>query len=187
MLTNEVYAGTLLWGSNGKYHQQANLEPVRVEKACPALVDRRTFDQVQRMLRSRAPKVVPPRRVSSPYLLSGVLRCGTCGATMFGHGAKSGRYHYYVCATAHRNGKQLCDAAPVPQALIEARVLDKVRGLILKQKHIEELVRLTNEELQASLDNVQARLGSIDSQVSDVGRRLDRLYDALETGRLDLV
>ena len=56
----------------------------------------------------------------------------------------------------------------------------------MKQTHIEELVRLTNEELQASLDNVQARLGTMDSQAGDVERRLDRLYDALETGRLDL-
>lgn len=105
---------------------------------------------------------------------------------MFGHAAKSGKYHYYVCATSHRNGKQLCNSTPIPRALIEDQVLDRLRNLILKEEHLEELVRLTNQELESSLDGVNARLNALDSQTGDVDRRLGRLYDALETGKLKL-
>ena len=48
ILVDELYTGTLIWGVHGKYHKAAQLEPVRVEGAFPALVDRNTFDQVQR-------------------------------------------------------------------------------------------------------------------------------------------
>lgn len=105
---------------------------------------------------------------------------------MFGHAAKSGAYHYYVCSTVHRNGKQFCDTRPVPRSLIENQVVQKVRELILQEGHLKELVRLTNEELQESLTDVESRLNSMDKRITDVEGRLGRLYDALETGKLDL-
>ena len=186
MLTDEVYTGTLVWGVNGKYHQRAKLEPVRVDGAFPAVVDRKTFAAVQELFRSRAPKVAHPRRASSPYLLSGLLRCGGCGAAMFGHAAKSGRFHYYVCATAYRSGKDACGMKAIPQAQLESVVLSRVRDIILQEQHLEELVRLVNDELRGSLEQVKERLGMLDSQIGDVDGRLERLYDALETGKVDL-
>jgi hypothetical protein len=91
VLVNPVYKGTLVWGSRGDYHPQAQLEPIRVDAAIPQMVDQATFGRVQGLLKARGPAEIPPRRVSSPYLLSGVLHCGGCGARMFGQGAKSGR------------------------------------------------------------------------------------------------
>ena len=186
MVTNELYTGTLVWGVSGNYHRQAKLEPIRVKNAHPALVDGSTFERVRETLKSRAPKQTPPRQVSSPYLLSGLLRCGGCRAIMFGTGAKSGRFHYYVCATAYRSGRQACAGKSVPQSLIEREVLEKVKQLILREEHLGELVRMTNEELKNSLVQVKERLDSLESQVGDLNGRLERLYDALETGKVEL-
>ena len=186
ILTDKVYMGTLVWGKGGKYHKDAGLEPVAVEGAFTCVVEPSDFHRVGEMLRSRGPKVTAPRRVTSPYLLSGLLHCGNCAATMFGHAAKSGRFHYYVCATGFRTGKDSCAMRPVPKTVIEDVVLEKVRDVILQEEHIEELVRLTNEELQQSLVQLRARVGEVDSQLADVNRRLEKLYDALETGQLNL-
>ena len=129
---------------------------------------------------------MPPGRVSSRYLLSGLLRAGRCHAAMFGVGAKSGRFHYYVCATAHRMGRQACGTKSIPQAVIEDKVLEKVRDVILRDDHLEELIRLTNEELTASVAQVNEQTSGLDSQLGEIDRRLGRLYDALETGNLAL-
>ena len=88
VLTNEAYTGTLVWGTKGK----DGAEPVRVEKAFPALVSKTRFRQVARLLRSRAPKVAHPRRASSPYLLSGLVKCERCGKALTAAEAKGGRY-----------------------------------------------------------------------------------------------
>ncbi len=93
LLTNEAYTGTLVWGQNAK----DGAEPVRVNDAFPAIVTRDEFQYVQRLLKSRAPKQVNPRRVSSPYLLSGLLSCELCDVSMSGAEAKGGKYSYYVC------------------------------------------------------------------------------------------
>ena len=186
ILTSPVYAGTLVWGERGRYHQAAGLAPLRLEGAVPALVDRNVFDEVQELLHGRAPAVVHPRRVTSPYLLSGFVFCGGCGARMSGHAAKSGRFHYYACGTAARAGRDLCDAKLVPQPLIERLVVDRVRTVVLEEEHIAELVRLINDELRAALDGVDQRREHLKRQGAEVNRRLDRLYEALETGALSL-
>ena len=67
ILRNEVYTGTLVWGTDAK----DKADPVRVEKAFPAVVSKARFRRVNRKLRSRAPKRSHPRRVGSTYLLSG--------------------------------------------------------------------------------------------------------------------
>ncbi len=53
-----------------------------VEDAHPAIISKREFRRVKRLLGSRAPKLANPRRASSLYLLSGILKCETCGRAM---------------------------------------------------------------------------------------------------------
>ena len=86
MLENEVYTGALVWGITAK----DGAPPVRVEKAFPAIVSKREFRRAKRMLGSRAPRSAHPRRVSSPYLLSGLVKCETCGKALTASEAKSG-------------------------------------------------------------------------------------------------
>ena len=93
MLSHEAYTGTVVWGANAK----DGAPPVRVEDAHPAIVSKRDFQKARRLLGSRAPKKVNPRRASSPYLLSGIAKCETCGKAMTAAEAKSGKYTYYIC------------------------------------------------------------------------------------------
>jgi hypothetical protein len=62
LLTNEAYAGTVVWGANTKDGQS----PVRVEDAHPAIVSRKEFRRIARMMESRAPKKVNPRASPAP-------------------------------------------------------------------------------------------------------------------------
>ena len=81
---------------------------MRVEDAHPAIVTSRDFQKARRLLRSRAPKKVNPRRASSPYLLSGIAKCETCGKAMTPAEAKSGKYTYYICDSLLKRGKGAC-------------------------------------------------------------------------------
>ena len=83
-------------------------EPVRVEAAWQPIVDQSTFRRVQALLQERAPAKMNPRRVSSSYLLSGLVKCGTCRRSLTGQEAKSGKFAYYVCGTLLKRGKGTC-------------------------------------------------------------------------------
>ena len=105
MLSNEVYTGALVWGQRARDKG----EVVRVENAFPAIVTPQEFRSVEKMVAARAPKHMHPRRASSPYLLSGLVTCETCGKSMTASEAKGGQYTYYVCQTLLKRGSGTCE------------------------------------------------------------------------------
>ena len=184
LLTNEAYTGTAVWGRTTTGGQDP--DPVRVEGAWPALVSRELFDSVQQALHQRAPAVQRPGRVGSKFLLSGLLRCGHCGRSYTGQGAKSGQFAYYVCGTLHREGAGTCTARYLNAPRVEDFVVGKIKERILTDETITELVTLVAEEVDAMAGEFAGRLKAIQAELADVESRLERLYDALETGQLTL-
>ena len=184
VLRNEAYTGTAVWGRTSKGEKAQ--DPVRVEGAWPALVSRELFDAVQKAMRERAPKVQKPARVGSRFLLSGLLKCGVCGRPYIGQGAKSGQYGYYICGTLFREGAGTCSARYLNAPRLEAFVVEKIRERILTEETIVELVTLVAEEMDAMAGELSGRLEVIEAELGDVRKRLERLYEALETSDLTL-
>ena len=122
ILRNEVYTGALVWGTKGKGKD----EPVRVEKAFPSIISKTRFRRVNRLMRSRAPKVAHPRRVGSTYLLSGLVKCKSCNRALSGQDAKSGKFAYYVCQSIMKRGKDACETPRLNARRFEEMVVGKV-------------------------------------------------------------
>ena len=184
LLTNEAYTGTAVWGRTTKVEKAQ--DPVRVDGAWPALVSRELFDAVQQAMRDRAPKVQRPGRVGSKFLLSGLLKCGGCGRPYSAQGAKSGQFAYYVCGTLFREGAGTCSARYLNAPRVEDFIVEKIRERILTEETIVELVTLVAEEIDAMAGELAGRLKVIEAELGDVRKRLERLYEALETSELTL-
>ena len=184
VLTNEAYTGTLVWGLSSR--STNDLPPLRVEGSWPAIVDLETLEQVKAGLKVRSPKVANPRRVGSTHLLSGLACCGRCGKALTGAKAKSGKYSYYVCGTLLHQGSGACDARYLNARWFESFVIDQIKERILIPENLEELVRLVNEEMDGTSEARHQELEAIDGELAGVARRLERHYDALETGTLSV-
>ena len=80
MLDNEAYTGAVVWGISAK----DGAPPVRVENAHPAIISKRQFQRVRKLLDSRAPRKVNPRRVQPlPSQRTGQVRDLRQGAHRF--------------------------------------------------------------------------------------------------------
>jgi len=182
VLKNEAYTGVLIWDRQKLRKINNDLPPIRVENAWTPIIDRETFEQVQKKLGTRAPKITHPRVVHSEYILSGLMRCKNCNAAMIGHAVKSGKFFYYMCGNARRRGRGLCTTPLLPKDRIESFVVDKIKRYILTEKNLEDVVRITNEELAQQCNDEQDKIDIINAEMADVDSRLGKLYDALETG-----
>ena len=182
ILRNELYTGTLVWGAAAK----DKADPVRVEKAFPAIISKTRFCRVNRKLRSRAPRRTHPRRVGSSYLLSGLVRCRTCNRALSGQDAKSGKFSYYVCQSVMKRGSGACDAPRLNARRFEEQVVGKIRENVLTESNIRELVKLVDEEMDGIAHEQRQRLETVESELVDVKRRLERLYDLAETTDLNI-
>lgn len=180
MLANEVYTGTLVWGHNSK----RLLPPIRVENACPSVVNRQVFQQAQSLIGQRAFGQIHPRRASSQYLLSGLARCGHCGKALIGMEAKSGEFSYYVCGTLAKKGAGSCSARYHNTKKLENLVVDKIREKILTAENLTELAKEVAKEMNISSEAYRTEQDTVENEIADVTRRLGRIYEVIETGRV---
>jgi len=148
ILKNPFYYGEVIYGKsrmrNGKRVSQEESQWLRAPGKHTPLISRETFEEVQRILQSRAPQ---GRAVGSPGLLAGLLKCGYCGRAMSkeGSGRKDGGY--FVCGKYHqtgccqRNGKNRIPHVEetvlghIQQLRQNPRLLQKIRQQRRKHQH----------------------------------------------------
>ena len=158
-----------------------NAPPVRVEDAFPAIVTKEEFQRVTRLLGSRAPRSVHPRRVASPYLLSGLLTCERCGRALSASEAMSGKYTYYVCHSLLNRGKGTCQTPRLNAKRFEQLILDQIREHILTESNVRDLVRSVNEEMDSVIKGERERVEAAELELAEVRRRMDRLWRLVES------
>ena len=116
LLGNRMLVGELRFGN-----EVPNLD------AFPAVVDRETFERVQRVRVSRG------RRPKSKRLLArlGVLRCATCGARMaISTTRKGAKLHaYYRCPTNADCPRPVTIAADIADRVVVEAVQEALRGI----------------------------------------------------------
>ena len=182
MLDHEAYTGTLVWGAKAK----DGAPPVRVENAHPAIVSKRDFQRARKLLASRAPKKMNPRRASSPYLLSGLVKCETCGKAMTAAEAKSGRYTYYICHSLLKRGKGTCETPRLNAKSFEKLIVSEIRENVLTESNIRDLVKLLDEEMDGVAREQRERLENIEEELEDVKKRLGRIWQVIETTDIEM-
>ncbi len=182
ILANEAYTGTLVWGQKSKDKQ----EPVRVENAFPAIVSQQEFARVRKLLESRAPAVTHPRRAASPYLLSGLAKCEHCGKALTAAEAKSGKYTYYVCQSILKLGKDACHTPRLNARNFEDVIISNIRNNILTESNIRDLVKLLDEEMDGVAREQRQHLETVEAELEEVKRRLDRIWHFVESTDLDM-
>ena len=177
ILSNEVYTGTLVWGTAAT----DGADPVRVERAFPSIVSRAQFRRVNARMRSRAPRITHPRRVASSYMFSGLVKCHRCKTLLSGQDAKSGRFHYYVCQSLIKRGSGSCDTPRLNARHFEEMIVRRIRSSILTEGIIGDLTKVVAKELDGLVREQRRRLETVESELADVRRRLGRLWDIVET------
>ena len=159
---------------------------MRVEEAFPAIVPKDQFQSVNKLLRSRASKADQPRRIASSYLLSGLITCYRCKMAFTGHGAKSGRFHYYVCQSLIKRGSGTCDSPRLNARRFEQVIVGRIRSSILAKDGDDDMTTVVIKELDRLVQEQRGRMEIIESELKDVRRRLDRLWDFVESTDDDL-
>ncbi len=113
----------------------------------------------------------PSRVERSPYLLSGLVRCGRCGGSMvagqFGH-ARSPKYR---CKAGKEQGPTVCVGGYVMASLVEGAVLEWLRGQAEDVETAAEAALAAETIRQRGVDEVER----LRRQLSGVQQQLERL------------
>ncbi len=175
---NPIYVGILEYGGE------------TYEGYCEPIVDPQTWRTVQKIMEDNAERFGRrhPRRVNSPFLLSGIAHCGQCGAPLYGHivtypNKRRGRDEAYRCNRAKR--KAGCNAPRIPRHVLEDAVLENVVQHILAPENLQHLIEVQQRNQQRRLAERENELASLRKRKGSIAKRIANITNAIaQTGAL---
>lgn len=191
ILLNEIYCGRILWNRARTIRDPDTNQRVRRPKpvsewqhaASPRLriIEDATFEAAQRVRSQRAN--MRPRGPHRPKrILSGLLRCGACGAGMSKKDTDHGRPRL-ICS--QRREARSCDHRRVYYLdEIERLVVDGLRDQLGTREAIAYFVRCCNEERQRVAGSGGDRRAELLAKIETAERKISRAVQAVIDERI---
>jgi site-specific DNA recombinase len=179
--------------SDGKWqHLNRQSDRVVIADSHPAIVSRETFNKVQALLEDRRMRTTP-HRGGGTFLFSDMLRCGHCGAKLYGADRKSVRkgkayvYRRYVCASYVQSGKSVCRHHAVLEEPLRDLLTRTLQERVLAPENFERLRAEVRRQLKARkaagvqqpADAIRKQAAKLDKQLEAAADRLMKVPDSL--------
>jgi len=193
MLHNEAYIGTLVYNRENahKRHGTHKYNPkekwVVFENAHEPIIATELWELVQARTKQAfvgGRFLAQGTRPGSSYLLSGLIKCGSCGFNF--HGS---RYHrkysvtrIYRCGGYNMYGNNTCIRWEVNAEQLESFIITFIQNKIDTPAWREEL----RKELLKTVENAErksgGRLSELDKEIKELSLKIDNWKKALEKG-----
>ena len=169
ILSDETYVGRFYF--NRKDNKTGKAKP-RAEWVCTPvepIVEAEAFERAAAARAARHASKTPPRLVTNPTILTGLLKCGHCGAGMTLATGKSGRYKYYKCTTKMSKGVALCDAPNIPMEKLDGLVLSRLAEKVFTPARVQLMLKQLQKNMKDAKSQEESQLGD------GAPRRADRV------------
>ena len=120
-----------------------------------AIINEETFKNAQQVLKDNRVERKATKNIECSGLLTHILRCKTCGHSMFHTYTlkhKTHKYRYYVCTNAQKRGYNSCPTKSVNAQAIEDIVVDCLKMLFAENRKKKE--EQNKQEIEALLSPV---------------------------------
>jgi site-specific DNA recombinase len=199
MLKQEIYKGEVIWnrtrfekvpGTNKRRAKRRDeSEWVRLARPELAIVSVELWDRVQQRLNffGRKPsegrrRGLFPRAITSPYLFSGLLKCGECGGNLIvGTGGGTHVHKKYVCANYFNRGTCENDLY-IRRDVLEERLLGRLQSELLRPEVINYAIGEFGRQLRAALTSLSGDVSDERKRNEQLDREIQRFADAIARG-----
>lgn len=179
LLKNEKYIGNFVYN-----HTQTEI--IRLDGIIKnPIVDEDLWDRVQK-LRKNAGK---PKYRKRKYLMTGKIRCGICGFTFCGSGAKKVNKNgdvaaYYKCQGKVKN-KNGCANPSLNKSYYEKVIVDTITETVLTDNAIKEIAVSVINQLEKERKAPQTSTAKLRKQLDKVKDKQSRLMELYLNGDMD--
>ena len=192
ILMNPVYTGAIASQKKeyrfkiGTIGEKKPEEWIVVENQHEPLVDRKTFDIVQRKLKSRQ----RPRQTGEISLFAGLIKCGECGKSLtIRYTNEKHPKQIYSCKTYNAYGKQHCSQHRVEYDTLYRLVLNKIRecaraALMDGEAVAGKLTDTCEAEQKGQREALERSLTKDEERIDVLEKMVLRLYEDMVAGRI---
>lgn len=155
------------------------------ENTQEAIIDKDTFETVQKMRESRR---VPRKKDQKPNIFAGLLYCADCGKSLSRHmGASTDRYEAYTCSNYRKHS--LCTPHHITlKAITEVVMFDLSRVCKCVREREDEFTQLYFNDVakknNKAVDSAKNELKRIEARSNEIDEIIRKLYEDNVRGRI---
>lgn len=194
ILKNPVYIGKIRYNLrqdwNEKRRRNINPNPILVDGEHEAIIDIDTWEKVQIILKDRSK--THNRVYDSELILSGLLKCPVCGASMTVSRSTRKRKdgtkvvnEYYSCSNWKNKGTAVCNSnsvkAEVADEVVINKLIETVNNELLLKKVINNINKNKSSKLKPKLDEMNLVNKEIDNLNSKKNSSIELFEDGILT------
>lgn len=194
IITNPFFVGKVRYGRYLNWSERRrkgkNDSPTIADGNHPAIIPEQLWEKVQ-YLQAMNSKM-PIKLFQGECLLTGLLRCPQCGASMTANPTrnkgKNGivRRMYYVCGNLRSKGSAVCKSNGIRQAEAESYVLNRIKEVLKKPHVLRAIVKAINDRKVNRIKPLQDELQSIQTRLAEIQNtkiKYMKLYEQDQVGR----
>ena len=190
---HEQHANTINMKYNTKsYKDRRKVEHPReecivIEGSHEAIIDRETWDIVQRVRQNRR----RPTKMKELNKYSGLVVCADCGSTMVLHRAHtmSASYNHFTCRTYKKEGVEVCTVHYIRECILDEIVLEDIRRVTaMAREHTQEFAAYIcdrqSAELRREIRRQELELSGMKKHGAELEAIFKWLYEDSVLGRI---
>ena len=170
ILSNIAYLGIIKL--NGETHE-GKFEP---------LIDRATFETVQRILKQRGKPMKSKKSHSFPFL--GLFKCGECGAAItaqYAKGRHGGLYRYYRCSKRLKK----CGQGYLRDDKFIIELNEQFQKISISDEWAEKMLAQIEQWGKKHDKEAKSFAQNIEKEINDTEQKLDKLVNAFLDNVID--
>lgn len=169
ILINPVYAGKTIFNNEIFDGLHEKIISYKLWKECEKI---------------RKPLKKPRKGTGKLMLLTGLLECGCCGATLTTAYTKKQNkiYFYYQCTSVQKFGREACVQKNINASSIESLVKDICFNLAQDSKYIEASLTTIQKKQQTEVQINKKELTSLDGKINALKQQIDNIVEAIKSG-----
>lgn len=194
ILDNAFYVGKVIYLKyldwNKKRRKGKNANPIVSDGQHDPIISEDLWEKV-RFLRQQK-SVVSEKRFHGDLLLTGLLRCPSCGSAMTGsrtnnkdkYGNLVPRF-YYSCSKMRSSGAVVCKANSIRKQDAEDYLFARLKEVLAKPHILRGIVKGINDRKANSVKPLQEELAAIYSGIEEINAKKNRLVELYEMDDFD--
>lgn len=194
IISNPLYVGKIRfnryenWSEKRRKGKSENV--ILAEGNHEPIIGKDLWEKVQLIKATKASK--PMKNFEGHYVLTGLVKCPVCGATMVGtrttNTLKDGTkkvLRYYSCGAARTKGTSVCGFNSIRADYVENEVIAKIQKLVEQPKVLKNLIEKVNEERKELKTPYEEEMEEIERTLDDALKNKKKYLNLYEKEMID--
>ena len=189
IITNPLYIGKVRFNRYENWSEKRRKGKsesfVLVDGIHEPIISPELWEKVQTIRKTKAQR--PTKNYEGNYVLTGLIKCPVCGATMVGtrttNKLKDGTkkvLRYYSCGSARTKGASVCGFNSVRADYIEAYVLKKINEVAHHPKVLKQILEKANKHNKQRIVPMKKEVEVLNKSLASLQKSRKKYFDLYE-------